>query len=292
MPRYQRTEKAVRFGGGNGMTRSYTRHVLYRDDEADYDGDMHETSREIRPLAGLYEDPFAEAGYSDLLEDPVLIQQFRSDVQSREMRDIVQRNRIGRSELMLRQREAQQVRTRADLLRAVEQSRQQQALLDTAYAHSIPAAQRDAFLAVPEVEHVCAVLVPMMLAHAAGFFTHLTETQLDRVMRAAGCESCSAETRSLPGHINDHRPPPGQDFTLYRNSQVAEHAHYDEANEATPMRVLTYTLPPDKYAVTVVSHVVATPTAGSDAGDRVLCFRTFHFGRPRQSFVGANTNQV
>jgi len=280
MARYARAS-----GTFGGEARTYTRHVWYRGDEADFDADMHPLT-EARSAADLDVDAFAEGRHSDIFEDPGSIAQFRQDVHSARMQAMVKDRWLGHAgdadamHERFRRRTADelaadQVRTRAEVLRAIEDARQQTSLFDTNYARCVPANLVDAFLRTPETEDVCAALVPMLLRQTTlngAVAGHATEQQLRRIMLHTGCTFASAETRTLTGHVARHAPPPGQDDTLYRGAYHGPHAHHNADADTTTVRLLVFNVPPDQYQVRLVCLV-------ADEAKGTLCFRTFQFIR-------------
>lgn len=289
-------------GTFGGEPRAYTRHVWYRGDEADFDADMHPLT-EARSAADLDVDAFAEGRHSDIFEDPGSIAQFRQDVHSARMQAMVKDRWLGAggastiggsvvpSEASdaaavhdrFRRRTADelaadQVRMRAEVMRAMEDARQQTSLFDTNYARCIPANIVHAFLRTPETEDVCAALVPMLLRQTTlngAVAGHATEQQMRRIMLQTGCTFASAETRTLPGHIARHAPPAQQDDTLYRGAYHGPHAHHNADADTTTVRILVFNVPPDQYQVRLVCLVVGHSTNAAE----LLCFRTFQFLR-------------
>lgn len=268
-------------GAFAGQARTYTRHVLYRQDEGDFDANMHDedvaAAWQAMAAAGAapldMDDPYAEAGLSIHHEEPGAISQFRTDLHSPYLQSLVQRNlRLGgggdgrgdgsgaRNEprpvtQTAEQRRLDQERTRAEIARAMEQARSQQSVLDPEFAAAVPPQVRRKFLATPEAEDVCQQLVPMLLAAAAGAGALVTEWQLRRILCRAGCDApATAETRpAAPGH-------------------------------ALPLRLFTALLPPHSYQVRVACDLLLredTSGGSSDESANVLRFRAFQF-LPRQ----------
>lgn len=268
-----------------GAPRTYTRAIWYRQDEADFNANMHdEDVRNIqeKPLEDLDEDPYAEGREQEMPAGPGEIEQIRKDFRDPLLLQKVKENwrigdSVGQTAQMLA---AQEIQMRAEVRRAIEQATQQQSLFDTNYARCVPEALRNAFLSTPEAEQVCNALVPMLLTQAAvaeQCQIHLTEQQLMRHMFTTGCTFHNAETRILVGHVAHHAPSDAAD--LYRGtygdfSDETLHCHWNGDENTTTMRILVFLMSPDDYQVRLVCHVVDKD---------VLCFRTFQFMRPLET---------
>lgn len=244
--------------------------MLYSGKDSDYDGDMHETSRARVPVNELDVDPYEEGMHREMQETPENIAQFRKDLRDSRLLERVQKNwrsEANTSRVLQSDLEQQQARLREETVRAMRQARNQQSLFDLDYARSVPEAVRGSFLALPQTERVCAALVPMLITQNAPgttHQTHVTEEAMKRVLLASGCEELSCGPETVHGHASEHEP---------RLIGVGVHAHFDAASKTTPLRVLVFAVPPDKYRVRVVCHC---------APDNLLCFRAFHFLQPQQ----------
>jgi len=255
--------------------RTFTGHVLYGDKDADYNGEMHEMSRSQVPLDKLDIDAYEEGKYVEMRERQSSIDQFRSDVLDHRLAERLRKN--WRSEAnttrpLHSELEQQHARLREETLRALRQSRQQESLFDADYLRAVPESVRWQFSTFPQTEQVCAALVPMLIAQNApgtAHQTHVTEEAMKRVLFASGCSFVSSHPETVDGHVSRHEP---------RLTGVGAHAHYDTKTKTTPVRVLTFSVPPDNYRVRVVCHRVF----GEPGGEELLCFRTFHFLQPQQ----------
>lgn len=278
------TPKLVQAKGSflGGGQRTYTRALWYRQDEADFNANMHDEPLDripIRPMAELDEDPYAEGRELEMPAGPTEIEQLRKDFQDPLLAETIKKNwrigePVGKSAQALA---AEEIRLRNEVRRAVIQAEQQQSLFDTNFARCVPDLYRKAFLTSPEAEQVCASLVPMLLTQSAVSECcqiHVTADQMRRIMYGAGCTLLAEESKVLRGHVQMHAPANEND--LYASTYGAKndeslHCHWNQADNTTAMRIMIFVMPPDNYRIRVVCHEVAA---------NVLCFRTFQFMHP------------
>jgi len=306
-----------------GAERTYTRQRLYRRDEADFDPNMHAEPIEkvragiVQKLSELDEDPYMEAGYIGVDEMPANIEQFRSDLLNPHFLHRVRTNRAvpellfgGEDRVVttddeptnaiiasireLRLAREREGRTRSEIIRAMERAHTQRSLFTVDYARCVPDMYVQEFLSGLEANTVCAALVPMLYVRSDSCRYHMEEGQLRRVLFSVGTHFEHGEYVLLPGHMRAHVPLPPAENSWYDDDTLeSEHAHYNEDDDTTEMRVLTFQIPTAAadadgrilleqsdaagYRVKVVCHLVERAADREELN--VVCFRTFHFSR-------------
>ena len=247
MPRHARV-------GGTflGEERKYTRHVLYADEETDFNAEAHDLTTATgsrrrrrrgnvdttdvlddsgnrtealealytskrgagRPsdrASSLYEDPTSEAGDRPMLEDPDTIMQFRNDMRSTALGELLASN-----QLVSHERARQRVRSGIDndgndddeedvdrmrghvsatrpfmdshdaleerrktveTVRAIRRARTNQTLLSIDYTRYLPRTGIETFLRADETRHILRVLIPRLYVDESDK-QHVLESQL------------------------------------------------------------------------------------------------------------------
>jgi len=292
---------AAASNGFFGDTRVYRRQKYYRADDSDLNAKFHSTLEE-KIAKDLSEDPYEEGGYVGLEEKPEAIEQFRSDLADSRFMATIEHNRgaapiddeITVSMRIRQEAQAREMRTRTEIIRAMERSQRQQSLFTIDYARCVPPEFIKEFLFGLEAATICQALVPMLLVRQDDLRYHMEEGQLRRVLFDVGCHFERGDTIVLKGHMRDHVPSPPAENGWYTEDVVeSEHAHPTTDDDTTIMRVLIFQIPTAAagtedaqlqevsdaagYRVKVVCHMV-TQDKAKDIHN-VLCFRTFYFSR-------------
>ena len=313
----QQTQRALslarhaRVGGTFlGEERRYTRHVLYADEEEDFNADAHDlmvssTSRRRRRgassgggssdstealytskrapsgeaqrpsemAARLYEDPTAEAGDRPMLEDPDTIMQFRDDMRSTALADLLASNKLvsherararlreGVAETAEEREEDDAIRMRGhvsatrpfadssdaledrrktvETVRAIRRARTNQTLLSIDYTRYLPRPGIEAFLRADETRHILRVLLPRFYVDEEDK-QHILEQQLIWDMASIGCKHETTTTHVIQGTLRSAvmRNVACDYYTEERMS--GEHTHYDESSSSTTMRIVSF----------------------------------------------------
>lgn len=229
-PRYATRERIV---AGHRVT--YTRHLLYAPDEdggiapALHDKPLRDTRHDNVSLTGLdrgpVPDPYDEAGYADMDEQPEAIGQFKEFVHGPAMAGIMATRQSRTTHAASERMDARA----ADLAlrRQVDEATRRatvgnDALVSLDWARIVPRPLLPAFLR--EASPVLAVLLPMLARHKADVIHETLASMRDTMQSAAGCTFERVIEHTLRGHIAKHVPA-GECYEPFTTAAANEHAH-------------------------------------------------------------------